>query len=118
MIYLFSDWTKTDDSEETEVARFVESHRGNPMLLDKDGYVFNVNRKRGRKIYWICRETKLHTCRCSAITIGINVAKWKGEHNHEKRPIQLTDYDRKYRDRDRYGNKVKNRKYKEHLDKI
>ena len=41
-------------SEEAEVAKFTESIYGNPMLLDKDGYSFKMNLKRGEKIYWGC----------------------------------------------------------------
>ena len=79
----------------------------NPMLLDKDGYVFTANKKRGRKIYWICRENKNMKCPAKASTNGIYVTKWTNKHNHEKRPIQLRDYDRKYKKRDSWGNKVK-----------
>ena len=105
---LFSDPLKTDGTEtETEVAKFVESSKANPMLLDKDGYVFTANRKRGRKIYWLCRENKNMKCPAKASTNGIYVTKWTDKHNHEKRPIQLRDYDRKYKKRDSWGNKVK-----------
>ena len=38
------------------MAKFVESKHGNPMLLDKGGHVFKSSVKRGRKIYWTCRE--------------------------------------------------------------
>ena len=33
--------------------------------------------------------------------------EWTDKHNHEKRPIQLRDYDRKYKKKDSWGNKVK-----------
>ena len=84
----------------------------NPMLLDKDGYVFTANKKRGRKIYWVCRENKRTAslnlkCPAKASTNGIHVTKWTSKHNHEKRPIQLRDYDRKYKEKDSWGNKVK-----------
>ena len=38
------------------MAKFVESKYGNPMLLDKGGHVYKSSVKRGRKIYWTCRE--------------------------------------------------------------
>ena len=76
-----------------EQGKFIMSKRGNAMLLDKFGHSFTTVRKNEKgKIYWIC-------CDCSkekwkkiqdknkqyfarAVTDGIYVKEWNGEHNH------------------------------------
>ena len=71
-----------------EVARFVESMKAKPQLLDKDEYIFTANQKRGNWIYWKCRQAKSEKCPARATTKGIYVTKWKDVHNHQKTHIQ------------------------------
>ena len=81
--------------DDLEVARFTENFKGNPMLLDKDGHPFKTNMKRGRKIYWVCRDRVLEKCPATAVTNGIHVSMWNHTHNHAFRP-NSKNYDRKY----------------------
>ena len=78
---MFSDSMKTN---ELEKARFVESRTGNPMLLDKDGYIFFSNKKGKNWTYWKCKETDSRKCPARAYTKDIYVAKWSNQHNHGK----------------------------------
>ena len=55
-------------------------------------------------------ERKIKKCLSKAVTNGIYVLQWTGEHNHEKRPIQLTNYDRKYTVNDHHTRKYWERK--------
>ena len=54
------------------------------MLLDKNGYSFKMNLKRGEKIYWGCSGKVVNNCPARAVTNGINVTMWSHAHNHEK----------------------------------
>ena len=83
---------------EPEMGRFVESKFGNTLLLDKEGFVYLVKHKmkNSSKIHWACREFKKEKCYAKALTEGIYVTRWKGEHNHPLRPVKLQNYDRKY----------------------
>ena len=96
--HLFADPLNTDESE---LARFVESQMGNPLLVDKEGHVFNTIRRNvdGTNIFWTCRESrrnKANPCPAKAKTKGIYVVRWTKEHNHEVVEHQLRNYDRKY----------------------
>ena len=100
--HLFADPLNKDESE---LARFVESKNGNPLLVDKKGHVFQTVRTNvdGTRIYWKCREykrVKKHKgdkpCHAKAVTKGIHVLQWTEEHNHEVVEHQLRNYDRKY----------------------
>jgi len=66
------------EENQQEMAKFVESKYGNPMLLDEGGHVYKSSVKRGRKIYWTCRE-KNKKCLSKAVTNGIYVIQWTGE---------------------------------------
>ena len=92
IFHLFTDPLQT---RVHEVARFTESFKGNPMLLDKDGYPFQQNNKRGKKIYWVCRDKGLENCPARAVTDGIYVTMWSHSHHHSWRP-NSKNYDRKY----------------------
>ena len=92
-------------TNEHEVARFTESFKGNPMLLDKDGYPFKTSMKRGRKIYWICRDKVLEKCPARAVTNGIHVSMWSHTHNHARRP-NSKNYNRKYQIQDKRSKKI------------
>jgi len=66
------------------------------MLLDKFGFSFTTNRKnKTGKIYWTCcecdrikrknmqeKKEKKEKKNARAITDGIHVIQWNGEHNH------------------------------------
>ena len=54
------------------------------MLVDKNGYPFKENHKKGRKIYWECRAKESQKCPARAVTSGIYVTLWSHTHNHEK----------------------------------
>mgnify|MGYP001409430392 CR=1 FL=1 len=79
------------------------------MTSNKGGHVYKSSVKRGRKIYWTCRE-KNKKCLSKAVTNGIYVIQWTGEHNHEKILIQLHNYDRKYTVNDHHTRKYWERK--------
>ena len=64
-----------------------ESYKGNPILLDKEGYIFKTNTKRGKKTYWCCRDYKLQNCLARNVTVGIHVKMWSNAHNHKRRTI-------------------------------
>ena len=79
-------------SEELEVARFIESIHGKLNLLDKAGHVYTVNHRNrsGEKIYWTCREysrkrNKQEQGKCPGrvTTQGIHIIAKTGTHNHE-----------------------------------
>ena len=69
-----------------ELAKFVEGQTGKPCLLDKLGYPFTSNKKRGTKIYWTCRNywsrDRNNKCYVRAVTDGDYVIQWTGVHNH------------------------------------
>ena len=84
---------------EMEEAKFSESSRGKPQLLDKNGQLYNKNYespkigKYGQRIWWVCREYKRQQnvgsqkkCPARAITEGKYVVQWgmegRFEHNH------------------------------------
>ena len=75
--------------DEFEVAIFIESRYGNPMLVDKEGYIFNTIKRSpdGTKTYWKCsqykrKDLRKNGCPVKAITKGIHVLKWTEKHNH------------------------------------
>ena len=72
--------------DDLELARFVHGKYGKIALLDKEGHVFRLNRRNGTKGYWTCREyyqgKQCNRCEAKAITRGLNVLIWNGEHNH------------------------------------
>ena len=86
--------------DKLEEATFVETQMGNPMLLDRNGQGFLIEKKfkkvnGGVRIYWHCREYKKQrkcgqeTCPARATTDGIYVKSWKFEHNH---PLKHSPY--------------------------
>ena len=85
--YLFSFVDKLEE------AMFVETQMGNPMLLDRNGQAFVVEKRfkkidGGVRIYWCCRESvkqrkaDQEKCPARATTDGIYVKSWRFEHNH------------------------------------
>lgn len=86
------------NTNEFEVGRFIESKYGNSLLLDSAGYVYRINRKRNRKIYWVCRETRIKGFKCpaKATTNGIYITNLSEKHNHDPTEEQKQNYDRKY----------------------
>lgn len=70
-----------------ELAQFVECKSGNHLLLDKMRHTYELNRwnKDSTKCYWICQHrqhSKNNKCNARAVTRGIHVLQWIGEHNH------------------------------------
>ena len=69
--------------------------------MDKAGYVYKTScrDKKGKKIYWICREyekkqiDKSLKCKARAVTDGIHIGQWTNRHNHEPpTEVQLQNY--------------------------
>ena len=81
-----------------EMGKFIESKFGNTLLVDNAGYVYNVKMKysHNSRIHWSCREYPKQKCYAKALTDGIYVVHWKGEHIHPPRNLKLQNYDRKY----------------------
>ena len=67
-----------------EVAKFIATKNNKTFLLDNSGqYAYKVCSKYGDKTYWACRNKSLkNNCLARAITDGMYVTYWKGEHNH------------------------------------
>ena len=86
--------------DKLEEATFVETLFGNPMLLDRNGQGFTVEKKfkknhGGVRIYWHCRESikqrkgDQEKCPARATTDGMYIKSWKFEHNH---PLKHSPY--------------------------
>jgi len=65
-----------------EMARFVTSSHGNPMLVDSEGRTFQKNTSRNGQISWKCSKYKSLKCLARAKTEGNYVLETAGEHNH------------------------------------
>ena len=99
--------------DDLEMARFVDSKFGNHMLVDKAGHVYQLNSRnpKGTKIYWVCRQKQREKdpskrCNARAVTTGIHVLAWSGEHNHPVIEHQLQNYERKFYVNDSKNNKL------------
>ena len=60
------------------------SQKGKTQLLDSRGYIYmreNPRERKGRD-YWRCFGHREHGCKARLITEGLNILKYKGEHNH------------------------------------
>ena len=64
-----------------EVANFVQGMRG-IELKDNSGYLYRSSEKRKSKIYWKCSMVHFSKCRARAVTDGVHVVSFTGEHNH------------------------------------
>ena len=65
-----------------EMARFVTSSHGNPMLVDSEGRTFQKNTSRNGQISWKCSKYKSLKCLARAKTQGNYILETVGEHNH------------------------------------
>ena len=71
-----------------EKAKFSKTQRGNPMLIDGEGYTYLMARKNSDRLYWTCRFARTvnnDNCKASAVTKGLFIAKKFNYHNHEPR---------------------------------
>jgi len=65
-----------------EMARFVTSSHGNPMLVDSEGRTFQKNTSRNGITTWKCSKYKSLKCLARVKTEGNYVLESAGEHNH------------------------------------
>ena len=71
-----------------EMARFITSAHGNPMLVDSEGKTYTKratykkNSSEEEKTHWKCSKYQSLHCSARAIAEGNYVVKWVGEHNH------------------------------------
>ena len=71
------------DNSRLEVARFAKTRRGQPLLIDLDGYSYIINRKTilGR-FYWVCQNKKFK-CKGNVISDCYRIIKNSVKHNHQ-----------------------------------
>lgn len=77
------------DSKEMVEARFSRTQLGNALLVDPDGFCYCINRKREKRIYWVCHQQRRYKCRGSAITEGFFIIKRGGANGHTHSPYPL-----------------------------
>ena len=69
-----------------EVAKFIVTKSNKTFLLDNSGqYAYKVCSRYGDKTYWACRNKCFQSqksCLARAITDGMYVTYWKGDHDH------------------------------------
>ena len=71
-----------------EMARFIASAHGNPMLVDSEGKTYTKratykkNSSEEEKTHWKCSKYQSLKCSARAIAEGNYVVKWVGDHNH------------------------------------
>ena len=71
-----------------EMARFIASAHGNPMLVDSEGKTYTKratykkNSSEEEKTHWKCSKYQSLKCSARAIAEGNYVVKWVGQHNH------------------------------------
>ena len=74
--------------EFVEMARFIASAHGNPMLVDSEGKTYTKratykkNSSEEEKTHWKCSKYQSLKCSARAIAEGNYVVKWVGQHNH------------------------------------
>lgn len=78
-----------DTKEELVEARFSRTQLGNALLVDPDGFCYCINRKREKRIYWVCHQQRRYKCRGSAITEGFFIVKRGGAQGHTHTPYPL-----------------------------
>ena len=77
--------------ETLERVKFLKSKRGNPVLVDSEGYTYLMNTQKSDKLYWVCQQTKVENCRGSVITKGFHIAWRKIQHSHSPRLPPIKD---------------------------
>jgi hypothetical protein len=74
--------------EFVEMARFITSAHGNPMLVDSEGKTYTKratykkNSSETEKTHWKCSKYQSLKCSARAIAEGNYIVKWVGKHNH------------------------------------
>ena len=76
-----------------EEATFLRSQKGQPILMDREGFLYCANRKTDTRIYWKCQCAKKKGCRGRAMTEGFFITKKSGEHTHQPYPGWSSDKD-------------------------
>jgi hypothetical protein len=76
----------TDLEVEVEVANFSRTKSGNLMLVDSDGFCYLINRKRDKRIYWVCQRRE--KCKVTAISDAEFIIKRgrPSDHTHSPYP--------------------------------
>jgi len=69
-----------------EEATFLRSQKGQPLLMDRAGYLYCANRKTDKRIYWKCQNFRKKNCKARALTEGFFVTKKSGFHTHQPNP--------------------------------
>lgn len=87
LFYLFLDWQYSFGSHVGvgnffESPQFIENKRGGRSLVDSRGYHYLKNDSHKTKIYWRCSVHKGQKCNARAITEGLQIVSFKGEHTH------------------------------------
>ena len=71
----------------SDVAQFMKTSRGHPMLVDPRGFYYNKHtndKKDTSKVFWRCqRRGKNVKCRARLVTNGFLITKYINEHDHK-----------------------------------
>ena len=72
----------------SDVAQFIKSSKGGPILVDKEGYIYykaKNSKADPNKIFWRCQKKNYpkHLCPARATTNGFHIVKYLNEHNHK-----------------------------------
>ena len=79
-------YVDSGNSSLQEPAKFSKTRRGNPMLVDADGYTYLMSKKESDQLYWGCRvarTVKTDKCKARAVTKGFFITKKFKSHSHE-----------------------------------
>ena len=68
--------------EFVEMARFITSAHGNPMLVDSERKTYQKHVSKNGITHWRCSKYKSMKCHARATTEGNYVIKSVGQHNH------------------------------------
>ena len=78
-------------------AVYIPAKRNSGHLLkDPENYLYNVSKKRDKKVYYFCQKLKEKSCKVTVTVdkneIGDEVIERRGHHNHESSfKIRSTD---------------------------
>ncbi len=70
-------------------SRFINSKRGNRLLVDIYNYVYMWNKKKDDFTYWQCTERTKLACKSTACTDSGNNVVWTRRHNHVSDPVKV-----------------------------
>jgi hypothetical protein len=54
-------------------ARFSQTKKGSPLLIDQAGFCYSLNRKNSTRAYWRCRHARTHKCLATATSEGLHI---------------------------------------------